>query len=158
MSEQGETVALRFAALGPLIATADGRVLELGGPVPRRVLAVLVTSDGLRASDQQLAERVWDERGSDWPRHIDAPRTTVARLNRVPKTVGVGQRILREVGDFIFTGDLFNIRNRAWLVAHMVAAAVALGRGLHKAMADRSTCHRSRANAQAGGRFRLIRR
>jgi predicted ATPase/DNA-binding SARP family transcriptional activator len=45
--------------LGPVEVEVDGAAVDLGGPVPRRLLAALVMAGGAPVSDDALAELVW---------------------------------------------------------------------------------------------------
>ena len=96
MSNTNAAGAFRFSNLGPPMATVDGELLHLGGPVPRRVVMVLAASEGLWASDRELAEAVWGDHGPEWDERMPALRTTVARLNGIlPRSAG-RKRIARE--------------------------------------------------------------
>ncbi|MFE3188211.1 BTAD domain-containing putative transcriptional regulator [Nocardia sp. NPDC059240] len=48
-----------FRVLGPIEVEVDGVARELGGPVPRRMLAALATGSGSAVEDSVLAELVW---------------------------------------------------------------------------------------------------
>ncbi|MGH3130811.1 MAG: AfsR/SARP family transcriptional regulator, partial [Gaiellaceae bacterium] len=47
--------------LGPFDVRANGRVLDLGGPRPRALLAVLVLSGGEVVSADRLVDELWQE-------------------------------------------------------------------------------------------------
>jgi predicted ATPase/DNA-binding SARP family transcriptional activator len=64
--------------LGPLEVEIDGAVADLGGRVPRRLLAALTTTVGKPVPDDLLAELVW---GDDQPAMIvNSLRVVVSRL------------------------------------------------------------------------------
>jgi DNA-binding SARP family transcriptional activator/tetratricopeptide (TPR) repeat protein len=72
----------QFRVLGPLEAEAGGRVLELGGPRLRAVLALLVANAGRVVSVAALAEGLW---GPHPP--PDAERTVRAYVSRLRKAL-----------------------------------------------------------------------
>jgi DNA-binding SARP family transcriptional activator len=59
---QASEVAVRFQILGPLVVEADAGAVNLGGPKPRAVLAVLLVHRGTVVSDDRLVEAVWSGR------------------------------------------------------------------------------------------------
>ncbi|MFJ4658935.1 BTAD domain-containing putative transcriptional regulator [Nocardia sp. NPDC088792] len=64
--------------LGPIEVEADGRTIDLGGPVPRRLLAALSVTVGVPVSDAVLSELVW---GGDRPRQsLGTLRVVASRL------------------------------------------------------------------------------
>ncbi|MBO3732336.1 GNAT family N-acetyltransferase [Glycomyces niveus] len=52
---------MRFRVLGPLQAESEGRLLRLGGPRQRAVLAALLASPNRTVSRSRLIELAWDE-------------------------------------------------------------------------------------------------
>jgi predicted ATPase/DNA-binding SARP family transcriptional activator len=73
--------------LGPTEVDADGIGVDLGGPLPRRLLTALVMAEGEPVSDGRLAEAVW---GTEPPsRAAAALQVYVSRLRR---TLGRGGR------------------------------------------------------------------
>ena len=52
-------IAIEYRVLGPLQASVDGRVLELGGPRQRALLALLLVEAGRPVSAGRLAEELW---------------------------------------------------------------------------------------------------
>ena len=71
---------MEFRILGPVEARADGRVLELGGPRQRALLASLLLSRGSTVSQDRLVEDLWGEqepKGS-----VKTLQVTVSRLRR----------------------------------------------------------------------------
>ncbi|HZQ31951.1 MAG TPA: BTAD domain-containing putative transcriptional regulator [Mycobacterium sp.] len=80
--------------LGPLEVEVDGVPVELGGPVPRRLLAALSVAAGAPVSDDALAELVW---GSNRPSDI-APTLRVV-VYRLRASLGSGgMEALRRTG------------------------------------------------------------
>jgi DNA-binding SARP family transcriptional activator len=59
-----------FRILGPLEVHADGRVLQLGGPKPRTLLAVLLLRAGEVVSADELIEELWGESPARSARHL----------------------------------------------------------------------------------------
>jgi DNA-binding SARP family transcriptional activator/Tfp pilus assembly protein PilF/CheY-like chemotaxis protein len=74
--------AVGFGVLGPLEVATAGRVLDLGGPRVRAVLALLVASVGEVVSVAGLAEELW---GAEPP--PDAERTVRAYVSRLRKAL-----------------------------------------------------------------------
>ena len=69
---------LEFGVLGPVQAVRDGRELELGGPKPRAVLALLLVDAGRVVSAEYLAEALW--RGTPPPAASKTLRSYISRL------------------------------------------------------------------------------
>lgn len=72
---------LTFAVLGPTEVRDDGRLVELGGPVARRLLTALLAAEGRAVSDDRLAEAAWEGRPPASPR--GGLQVYVSRLRRV---------------------------------------------------------------------------
>jgi WD40 repeat protein/DNA-binding SARP family transcriptional activator/energy-coupling factor transporter ATP-binding protein EcfA2 len=103
-ADRSDVRGLSFRVLGPLEIERDGRVVAVGGPKERLVLAVLIAGTGTVVSVDALVDAVWGERP---PR--TAERTIhayIARLRRaleprhqpggmptVIETVGRGYRL-----------------------------------------------------------------
>ncbi|MBF6127646.1 AfsR/SARP family transcriptional regulator [Nocardia brasiliensis] len=67
--------------LGPIVVEVDGRVVDVGGRVPRRFFAALATTIGTPVPDDVLAELVW---GADQPQQAVATmRVLASRLRTV---------------------------------------------------------------------------
>ncbi|GAB2529685.1 BTAD domain-containing putative transcriptional regulator [Nocardia heshunensis] len=64
--------------LGPIEVEVDGVARELGGPVPRRMLAALATGSGSAIDDSVLAELVWGAQLTDEVKNM--MRVVVHRL------------------------------------------------------------------------------
>lgn len=58
-------MSVEFRILGPVEALEDGRPLNLGGPRPRAVLAVLLLHAGQVVTTSTLIDQVWGERAPD---------------------------------------------------------------------------------------------
>jgi DNA-binding SARP family transcriptional activator len=69
---------LELGVLGPVRAVRDGREVELGGPKPRAVLALLLVDAGRVVPAEYLAEVLW--RGSPPPGAAKTLRSYVSRL------------------------------------------------------------------------------
>lgn len=99
------TSGLRIAMLGPLTATAGGRILALGGPLPHRLVAALLVERGEVVGDEQLVKRVWCDDWAEaeqlvWRPYRERLRVTVSRLNGVLPPAGGGQRIRRQANGY----------------------------------------------------------
>ncbi|MFI9407212.1 AfsR/SARP family transcriptional regulator [Nocardia sp. NPDC052316] len=73
--------------LGPLVVEVDGRVVDLGGRVPRRFLAALATTVGRPVPDAAVAELVW---AADQPQQAVATMRVIA--SRLRTAIGPGAR------------------------------------------------------------------
>ncbi|GAA3443076.1 AfsR/SARP family transcriptional regulator [Planomonospora venezuelensis] len=81
MAVQGGEAGLRFAILGPVQAWRDGAELDLGTPLQRSILAMLLLREGRAVTPTEMIDAVWGE-GSP-PRALGALRTYVSRLRAV---------------------------------------------------------------------------
>ncbi|WP_433498733.1 AfsR/SARP family transcriptional regulator [Sphaerimonospora sp. CA-214678] len=94
-AEQG----LRFAVLGPVLAWHDGVEIDLGTPLQRSVIAMLLLREGRSVTPGEVIDGVWGEDAP--PRALGALRTYVSRLRAVlepgrsPRTP---PEVLRSVG------------------------------------------------------------
>ncbi len=81
-------MSLRYAVLGPLRVTADGRPLNLGGRKLRTLLAVLACNANEVVASERLVEAVWDDK---------PPRTATQNLrvyvHHLRRTLGGDRRI-----------------------------------------------------------------
>jgi DNA-binding SARP family transcriptional activator len=68
---------LELGVLGPVRAVRNGREVELGGPKPRAVLALLLVDAGRVVPAEYLAEVLW--RGSPPPGAAKTLRSYVSR-------------------------------------------------------------------------------
>ncbi|GLX94931.1 BTAD domain-containing putative transcriptional regulator [Herbidospora sp. NBRC 101105] len=81
---------LRFAVLGPVRAWRDDAELDLGTPLQRSILAMLLLREGRAVTPNELIDAVWGEEAP--PRALGALRTYVSRLrtalepDRSPRT------------------------------------------------------------------------
>ncbi|GII52307.1 regulatory protein AfsR [Planotetraspora thailandica] len=81
---------LRFAVLGPVLAWRDGDELDLGTPLQRSIIAMLLLREGRAATPAEMIDAVWGEDAP--PRALGALRTYVSRLrtalepDRSPRT------------------------------------------------------------------------
>ena len=72
---------MQVRVLGDLEVLVDDVALELGGPKPRALLALLVVGDGRPVSLEHLIDQIW---GDEPPVRVEASlQSYVARLRRV---------------------------------------------------------------------------
>ncbi|WP_219462502.1 AfsR/SARP family transcriptional regulator [Nonomuraea rhizosphaerae] len=81
MAGQGAEGELRFAVLGPVRAWRDGQELDLGTPLQRSILAMLLLREGRAVTPTEMIDAVWGEEAP--PRALGALRTYVSRLRTV---------------------------------------------------------------------------
>ncbi|MBB4938620.1 DNA-binding SARP family transcriptional activator/tetratricopeptide (TPR) repeat protein [Streptosporangium album] len=81
MAVQGSEDGLRFAVLGPVQAWRDGTELDLGTPLQRSVLAMLLLRESRAVTPDEMIDAVWGEDAP--PRALGALRTYVSRLRAV---------------------------------------------------------------------------
>ncbi|MFE3450911.1 BTAD domain-containing putative transcriptional regulator [Nonomuraea sp. NPDC059194] len=72
---------LRFAVLGPVRAWRDGDEIDLGTPLQRSILAMLLLREGRAITPTEMIDAVWGEEAP--PRALGALRTYVSRLRTV---------------------------------------------------------------------------
>ncbi|MCT9935161.1 tetratricopeptide repeat protein [Planotetraspora sp. A-T 1434] len=72
---------LRFAVLGPVLAWRGGVELDLGTPLQRSILAMLLLREGRAVTPAEMIDAVWGEDAP--PRALGALRTYVSRLRTV---------------------------------------------------------------------------
>ncbi|GIH51136.1 DNA-binding transcriptional activator of the SARP family [Microbispora rosea] len=99
MPDHAAADGLRFAVLGPVLAWRDGVELDLGTPLQRSILAMLLLREGHAVTPDEMIDGVWGEDAP--PRALGALRTYVSRLrtvlepDRSPRTP---PRLLTSVG------------------------------------------------------------
>ncbi|MBM7784545.1 AfsR/SARP family transcriptional regulator [Tenggerimyces flavus] len=71
---------LAWRVLGPLEVLDGGTRIDLGGPLPRRLVATQLAAEGHAVSDDRLAEAMWD--GEPPPQPAVALQAYVSRLRR----------------------------------------------------------------------------
>ncbi|WP_182882508.1 AfsR/SARP family transcriptional regulator [Microbispora sp. H10949] len=81
MPDHATSDDLRFAVLGPVLAWRDGVELDLGTPLQRSILAMLLLREGHAVSPTEMIDGVWGEDAP--PRALGALRTYVSRLRTV---------------------------------------------------------------------------
>ncbi|MER7362582.1 AfsR/SARP family transcriptional regulator [Nonomuraea wenchangensis] len=81
MAGQSGEGGLWFAVLGPVRAWRDGRELDLGTPLQRSILGMLLLREGRAVSPNEMIDAVWGEEAP--PRALGALRTYVSRLRTV---------------------------------------------------------------------------
>ncbi|GAA0404748.1 transcriptional regulator AfsR [Microbispora corallina] len=72
---------LRFTVLGPVLAWRDAVELDLGTPLQRSILAMLLLREGHAVTPTEMIDGVWGEDAP--PRALGALRTYVSRLRTV---------------------------------------------------------------------------
>ena len=81
---------MEYRLLGSLEVRSDGRVVELGPPKQRVLLAVLLVHAGEAVSNERLIELVW---GYDPPRTAaHSVQIYVSGLRRALEPLGAGRR------------------------------------------------------------------
>ncbi|MEU0521583.1 BTAD domain-containing putative transcriptional regulator [Streptosporangium sp. NPDC006007] len=81
MAAHGSEDGLRFAVLGPVQAWREGTELDLGTPLQRSILAILLLREGRAVTPAEMIDAVWGEEAP--PRALGALRTYVSRLRAV---------------------------------------------------------------------------
>ncbi|MET8997933.1 BTAD domain-containing putative transcriptional regulator [Amycolatopsis sp. NPDC004169] len=102
---QVETTSLTIRVLGPLEVTAAGRVIALGGPKPRLLLAALALQPNVVVSTDVLVEVLWPESA---PRSAAANiRTYVHSLRRRFAEIdpALGERISSRASGYLLTAS-----------------------------------------------------
>ncbi|MDX3100385.1 AfsR/SARP family transcriptional regulator [Nonomuraea angiospora] len=81
MAGQSVEGGLRFAVLGPVRAWREGQELDLGTPLQRSILGMLLLREGHAVTPNEMIDAVWGEDAP--PRALGALRTYVSRLRTV---------------------------------------------------------------------------
>ncbi|MFI9595675.1 AfsR/SARP family transcriptional regulator [Nonomuraea sp. NPDC052265] len=81
MAGQSIEGGLRFAVLGPVRAWREGQELDLGTPLQRSILGMLLLREGRAVTPAEMIDAVWGEDAP--PRALGALRTYVSRLRTV---------------------------------------------------------------------------
>ncbi|MGW6497810.1 AfsR/SARP family transcriptional regulator [Nonomuraea angiospora] len=81
MAGQSVESGLRFAVLGPVRAWREGQELDLGTPLQRSILGMLLLREGHAVTPNEMIDAVWGEDAP--PRALGALRTYVSRLRTV---------------------------------------------------------------------------
>ncbi|MFC4899055.1 BTAD domain-containing putative transcriptional regulator [Streptosporangium amethystogenes subsp. fukuiense] len=81
MAVQGSGDGLRFAVLGPVQAWRDGSELDLGTPLQRSILAMLLLRENRAVTPTEMIDAIWGDDAP--PRALGALRTYVSRLRAV---------------------------------------------------------------------------
>jgi DNA-binding SARP family transcriptional activator len=121
---------LEFRILGPLEVVERGRVLTLGGPKQRALLALLLTNANEVVSSDRLIDELW---GVEPP--INAANTLQFHISRLRKTLATNAIVTREPGYVLRVGpdelDLFRFER---LVDDAHASPADAGRLLRDAL------------------------
>src|SRR6266536_6652614 len=87
-------MGIEFRILGPLEVSADGRVLPLGSPKQRALLALLLVHANETLSRDRLIEELWAEAA---PATVEsALHSYLSRLRRLLEAAGAGNLLVRE--------------------------------------------------------------
>ncbi|WP_327088666.1 tetratricopeptide repeat protein [Nonomuraea sp. NBC_01738] len=81
MAGHGIDGELRFAVLGPVRAWRNGQEVDLGTPLQRSILGMLLLREGRAVTPTEMIDAVWGEEAP--PRALGALRTYVSRLRTV---------------------------------------------------------------------------
>ncbi|MFI6297920.1 BTAD domain-containing putative transcriptional regulator [Nonomuraea sp. NPDC050790] len=81
MAGHGIEGDLRFAVLGPVRAWRSGQEVDLGTPLQRSILGMLLLREGRAVTPTEMIDAVWGEDAP--PRALGALRTYVSRLRTV---------------------------------------------------------------------------
>ncbi|MDR8408142.1 tetratricopeptide repeat protein [Nonomuraea sp. 3-1Str] len=137
MAGQSVEGGLRFAVLGPVRAWRDGEELDLGTPLQRSILGMLLLREGRAVTPAEMIDAVWGDDSP--PRALGALRTYVSRLRTVlepDRPARSRPEILTSVG-----------RGYALRLSDGALDLVRFERGLQEAEAARKT---GRPSAAAG--------
>ena len=85
---------MEFGILGPLRVCSGGRVLDLGAPAQRALLAILLASPGTLVTDDRLIDGLWADEPPQSARHL--VRVYVSRLRAVLDDAADEGRIVRD--------------------------------------------------------------
>lgn len=114
---QVEATSLTIRVLGPLEVTAAGRVIALGGPKPRLLLAALALQPNVVVSTEVLVEVLWP---ASAPRSAAANiRTYVHSLRRRFAEIdpGLGERISNRASGYLLTASPGELDHLAFTAA-----------------------------------------
>ncbi|MEV0516324.1 BTAD domain-containing putative transcriptional regulator [Nonomuraea sp. NPDC050405] len=81
MAGQSVEGGMRFAVLGPVRAWREGEELDLGTPLQRSILGMLLLREGRAVTPAEMIDAVWGDDSP--PRALGALRTYVSRLRTV---------------------------------------------------------------------------
>ena len=91
---------MRFGILGPVEVIDDhGRVVALGGPKQRSVLAILLLHAGEVVSSERLIDELWGERAP-----ASAANTLQVYVSKLRKALGDGVLLTRG-GGYVLQSD-----------------------------------------------------
>jgi DNA-binding SARP family transcriptional activator/tetratricopeptide (TPR) repeat protein len=120
MTSGGAVSRLEYGLLGPVEVWLDGRVLELGPPRQRAVLAVLLSKLDAPMPVSDLVDRIWEHRAP--ATGADLVYGYVSRLRRV---LAPAVRVVRERGGYRIDTDPENVDMHRF--RRLVAAAAVAG-------------------------------
>src|SRR6266540_5820622 len=93
-SPGGSRLRIEFRILGPLEVSVDGRVLPLGSPKQRALLALLLVHANETVSRDRLIEELW---GDAAPASVESAfHVYLSRLRRLLESAGGGALLVRE--------------------------------------------------------------
>ncbi|MEO5838771.1 MAG: BTAD domain-containing putative transcriptional regulator [Acidimicrobiales bacterium] len=100
---------IEVRVLGAIEVRRDGTAVPIGGPKPRRLLAVLLAHANSVVSSDRLCEELW---GEEQPASaIDTLQSTISRLRRV---VGDGAQIVARPPGYVFEPGTVWIDSRSF--------------------------------------------
>lgn len=131
---------MEFRILGPVEAIAEGRSLDLGGPLERALLARLLIDTGRTVAGSQLGHDLWD--GEPPPSAATSIRVRVSKLRKALAGAGAPETLMTEPTGYVLRlgdGDTLDAVDFASRVSDgraslhagaSAAAAVTLSRAL----------------------------
>ncbi|MFF1820144.1 ATP-binding protein [Kribbella sp. NPDC058245] len=104
---------LECRVLGPVRVLVDGAVVEVGGALPRRLLAALALADGKPVSDDRLAQAMWDDQPP-----AKAATAMQAYVSRLRSAFGTAyrDRLGRTPAGYFLHADELDVRRCAELI------------------------------------------
>jgi predicted ATPase/DNA-binding SARP family transcriptional activator len=133
---------MRFRVLGPLEVDDNGKPLELGTPLQRRLLGLLLLHNGATVTYERLAEDLWEGDVPDTARHTvqgyvhrlrgalgDAARRLETRPGGYHLKVSAGELDSRAFEDLAETGRRALVRHDPESASSMLRTALELWRG-----------------------------
>ncbi|WP_165956516.1 ATP-binding protein [Kribbella antibiotica] len=104
---------LECRVLGPVRVLVDGTVVEVGGALPRRLIAALALADGKPVSDDRLAQAMWDDQPP-----AKAAAAMQAYVSRLRSALGTTyrNRLGRTPAGYFLHADEIDVRRCAELI------------------------------------------
>ncbi|GAB3954086.1 hypothetical protein GCM10029976_095640 [Kribbella albertanoniae] len=104
---------LECRVLGPVRVLVDGAAVEVGGALPRRLLAALALADGKPVSDDRLAQAMWDDQPP-----AKAAAAMQAYVSRLRSALGTAyrDRLGRTPAGYFLHADEIDVRRCGELI------------------------------------------